>query len=178
MNINIASITINGLNTENKQKLLHNFITQHKLEIIYLQEHNIREDGKIDFLERFYYIIMNKSVNMRGGTCILIKRTLNCTIEMTELSADSRIISAICNIQNRKIHLLNVYAHSGSNFHTARENLFEQELPYYLRHNTSNALMGGDFNSVLSLNDISNRKSDHLSKSLLKIIRQSKLLDA
>ena len=85
MNINIASININGLNTENKQKLLHNFITQHKLEIIYLQDHNIREDGKIAFLERFYYVIMNKSINMRGGTCILIKRILNCTIEMTEL---------------------------------------------------------------------------------------------
>ena len=81
MNMNIASININGLNSERKQKLLHNFIIQHKLDIIYLQEHNIKEDGKCEFLERFYNIIINKSVNLKGGTCILIKRLLNCRIE-------------------------------------------------------------------------------------------------
>ena len=124
MNINIASININGLNTENKQKLLHNFIIQHNLDIVYLQEHNIREDGKIYFLERYYHIIMNKSLNMRDGTCTIIKCTLNCIIEMTELSGDSRITSVICNIQNKKIHLLNVYAQSGSNLHAAGEEFF------------------------------------------------------
>ena len=52
MNINIASININGLNTEIKQKWLHEFIIQHKLDIVYLQEHNIRENGKVEFLEK------------------------------------------------------------------------------------------------------------------------------
>ena len=47
-----------------------------------------------------------------------------------------------------------------------------------MRHNTSNTLMGGDFNAVLSLNDISNKKPEYISKSLLKIVRQSKLVDA
>ena len=49
MIINIASINVNGLNNENKQKLLHEFINQHKLDIVYLQEHNIKEDGKLHF---------------------------------------------------------------------------------------------------------------------------------
>ena len=48
MNLNITSININGLNTEVKQKLLHQFITQHKLDIVYLQEHNI---GRIEFID-------------------------------------------------------------------------------------------------------------------------------
>ena len=150
MNINIASININGLNTEKKKKMLHKFIIQHKLDIIYLQEHNLREDGKIQFLERFYDIILNKSVNMRGGTCIIIRKSLNCTIERVELSADSRIISTICRIQDKKIQLLNIYELSGNNLHAEREKLFEKELPYYMRHNIPNTLMGGDFNSVLS----------------------------
>ena len=101
MIINIASINVNGLNTENKQSLLHAFIKQHNLDIVYLQEHNIREDGKVKYLEKFYQVIMNKSINLKGGTCILIKRSLNYKIERTEMSADSRIISVICNIPNK-----------------------------------------------------------------------------
>ena len=60
---------------------------------------------KIYFLEKYCKIIMNKSINIKGGTCILIKRSLNCKIERIEMSADSRITSAICNLQNKKIHL-------------------------------------------------------------------------
>ena len=43
MIINIASINVNVLNNEKKQMLLHAFINQHKLDIVYIQEHNIRE---------------------------------------------------------------------------------------------------------------------------------------
>ena len=158
--------------------LLHAFINQHKLDIVYLQEHNIREDGKNIFLEKYYKIIMNKSIDIKGGTCILIKRSLNCKIERIEMSADSRITSAICNLQNKKIHLLNIYAQAGNNFYAAREEFFDQELPYYLRHHTSNTFMGGDFNTVLSLNDVSNNMPSHLSKTLLKLVRQSRMVDA
>ena len=178
MLINIASINVNGLCTENKQKLLHAFIIQHKLDIVYIQEHNIREDGKIAFLEMFYEVIMNKSVNMKGGTCILIKKSLTYKVERIEMSADSRLISVICSLQNKKIHLLNIYAQSGNNFYAAREDFFDQELPYYLRHHTSNIFLGGDFNSVLSLNDVSNNSPTLLSKTLLKLVRQAKIVDA
>ena len=124
MIINIASINVNGLNSEKKQMLLHAFINQHKLDIVYIQEHNIREDGKITFLERFYQVIMNKSINIKGGTCILIRKSLSYKIERVEMSADSRIISAIVNIQNKKINLLNIYAQSGNNCYAAREVFF------------------------------------------------------
>ena len=67
MIINISSINVNGISTEKKQKLLHAFILQQKLDIIYLQEHNTREDGKTKYLERFYDVIMNKSINIKGG---------------------------------------------------------------------------------------------------------------
>ena len=86
MNINIASINVNGLNSEKKQMLLHAFINQHKLDIVYIQEHNIREDGKITFLERFYQVIMNKSINIKGGTCILIRKSLSYILSLARLS--------------------------------------------------------------------------------------------
>ena len=120
---------------------------------------------------------MNKSVNLKGGTCILIKRSLNCNMERIEMSADSRIISVICNVQNKKIHLLNIYAPSGNNQHINRETFFDQDLSYYMRHNTSNTFLGGDFNSVLSANDISTKNTNLISKTFLKLVRQAKLLD-
>ena len=178
MDINIASININGLNMDIQQKLLHQFIVQHRLDAVYLQEHNIKEDGKVEFLEKYYHVILNKSINLKGGTCILIKRTLNCEIERTEMSADSRIISTICKLQNKKIHLLNIYTPSGNNLHRTREDFFEQDLPYYMGHNTSNTFMGGDFNSVISANDISNKNSSLISKTFLRLMRQAKLIDA
>ena len=38
--------------------------------------------------------------------------------------------------------------------------------------------MGGDFNSVISANDVSNKKSNLISKTFLKLVRQAKLLNA
>ena len=105
ININLSSININGLNTENKQRLLHDFMIQHKIDILLIQEHNIREDGKVKYLENYYKILMNKSINFKGGTCILIKKNIDCDIERVEMSADSRVNSAICNIQDRKMYL-------------------------------------------------------------------------
>ena len=72
ININLSSLNINGLNTEKKQRLLHQFIIQHKIDILLIQEHNIREDGKVKYLEKYYKILMNKSTNFKGGTCIFI----------------------------------------------------------------------------------------------------------
>ena len=172
----IVSLNVNGLNKESKQKLLHNYIIQHKIDILLIQEHNIKDDGKVDFLENHYDIIMNKSINLKGGTCILIKKHIGCEIERIEMSADSRITSAICKMQDRKIHILNIYAHASDN--SEREYLFEHELPYYLRHNTSNTILGGDFNSVLSTNDVSTKDSNKISKALVKIIRNARMSDA
>ena len=127
-------------------------------------------DGKVTYLENHCDIIMNKSINFKGGTCILIRKHIGCEIERTEMSADSRIISVICKMQDIKFHILNVYAHASDN--SDREQLFEHELPYYLRHNTSNTFLGGDFNSVLSTNDVSTKDNSKISKALTKIIRE------
>ena len=176
ININLSSININGLNTEKKQRLLHQFMTQLKIDILLVQENNVCEDGKVKYLEKYYKILMNKSINFKGGTCILIKSNIDCEIERVEMSADSRVISAICKMQDRKIHLLNIYAPAGEK--ATREEFFENEIPYYIRHNTSNTFIGGDFNSVISSNDVSSSNTNSISKTLLKLLRDARLIDA
>ena len=64
------------------------------------------------------------------------------------MSPDSRIISAICHLQGIRTQLINVYAHSGSNMSIARDELFENDLMFFLRHNVMNCFMGGDWNCV------------------------------
>ena len=47
MDLKLASLNINGLNLVEKQRLLHMYMCQHKIQIMFLQEHNIKEDSKI-----------------------------------------------------------------------------------------------------------------------------------
>ena len=43
----LANLNINGLNNQIKQKQLINFINFHKIDILLLQEHNVRNMEKI-----------------------------------------------------------------------------------------------------------------------------------
>ena len=40
-------------------------------------------------------------------------------------------------------HIINIYAHSGSGNNAERDNLFNNELIYYLRHNLQRSIIGG-----------------------------------
>ena len=44
----IATLNINGLNNQIKQKQLINFINFHKIDILLLQEHNIRDPNAVN----------------------------------------------------------------------------------------------------------------------------------
>ena len=55
------------------------------------------------------------------------------------------------------------------NANSERENLFDTELIYYLRHSTNNTVMAGDWNCVLSERD-STSSNTPISKKLLELI--------
>ena len=177
MELKLATLNINGINAENKQKLLHQFIIQHKIDIVFLQEHNITADDKINFLENNYQVILNKSINFKGGTMILINKNLQSKIDKVEMSPDSRIQSVICTIRGVKINLINVYAHSGNHMNASRDELFEKDLVYYLRHNIPNTFMSGDWNCVLGNRDVLRPGALQISKALTKVIRDARLSD-
>ena len=75
------------------------------------------------------------------------------------------------------MHILTIYAPSGSKFHQEREQIFRDETIYYLRNNLSNTILCGDFNCILNKRDKSKNSTCPLSKSLLSTVTNLKLKD-
>ena len=112
----LASLNINGLNNKFKQQLLANFLRINKVDILFFQEHNIRsEDCIVPALSDNYFIYLNLAIAHKGGTGILIDKSLNVKIKNCEKSANSRIMSMNIELYSKPLHLLNIYAPSGSN---------------------------------------------------------------
>ena len=87
---------------------------------------NIKVDNKIDLLLDNYLVFLNKTINLKGGTLILIDKSFECKVDKVEMSPDSRILSLICTIHGVNMQLINVYAHSGNHMNAARDELFEK----------------------------------------------------
>ena len=171
----ICSLNINGL--INKQNQVVDFMKYHNVGILLLQEHNIRDMNKLsnDFND-FCHVSLNPAICARGGTAILINRKLNFTILSEEKSSDSRILSMKIKVYDQFLHLVNIYAHSGNKKTVEREELFTNELIYFLRNSLQNTYIGGDWNCVLSERDTT---SDNvvISKALLNAVRTLSLRD-
>ena len=147
--LNIATLNINGLIS--KQNQVIDFMKFNKISILLLQEHNIRDVNKLSSnLNEFCHVCLNPAICARGGTAILIDRKLSFNILNVEKSANSRVLSMKVKIYDKVIHLVNVYAHSGDKKKAEREELFSEELIYYLRNSLQNTYIGGDWNCVLS----------------------------
>ena len=92
------------------------------------------------------------------------------------MSADSRIISAFLEVYNKPLHLINIYAPSGSN-NSERDNFFSEDLIFYLRNNIDNTIIGGDFNCITSSRD-STSENTHICKALIDTFNSMKMNDA
>ena len=172
---NIASLNINGLNDKSKQVQLINYMKYNRISILLIQEHNIRNlDSICSELNDFCEIVINLAIAHKGGTAVLIDRRIAFKIFNIEKSANSRIISLKISVYENVIHLINVYAHANST--KDREELFNDELTYYMRNNFENTIVAGDWNCVLSQRDTRSINS-HISKALLNIIRTLKFKD-
>lgn len=134
----IATININNITNQTKISALYNFIKQQDADIIFLQE---VENDKLNLPG--YNVVSNIDV-ARRGTAIALKHHIQ--FSNVERSLNSRLIALRV---NESITLVNVYAHSGSQNRTQREELFNFTLSHYLRHNTQHIILGGDFNSVI-----------------------------
>ena len=172
----IGTLNINGLNNKTKQIQLIDFMKQNRIDILLLQEHNLKDSDSIGReLKDNYFISINNAICNKGGTAILINRYLPYTIISEEKSADSRILSMKLKIYNQFLHIVNVYAHAG-NRSSERDILFKNELIFYLRNNLQNTFIGGDWNCVLSERDTSSENT-MVSKSLLHVVRNFSLKD-
>ena len=173
----ISSLNINGLSSIRKQNQLINFMRYNSIDILLLQEHNMRDISSIGKeLNDFCYVSLNNAISLKGGTAILINKRINFKIVSEEKSADSRIISLKIKMYDQMLHLINIYAHSGTQFNEERENLFRNEILYYLRNSLQSVFIGGDWNCVLSDRDTTSNNFS-VSKALLNTVRTLNLKD-
>ena len=170
-------MNINGINNDLKQIKLVKYLQEKSIDIVFIQEHNIKCLQKIEYLLKFYNIILNKSILLKGGTLIMIDKRLPARICRYYLHPTSRICTAVLDIMGTELYLINVYAPSGKKKEQERENLFENELVHQLIQNTDNMIMGGDWNSVLSPKDSSKPNSTCYSKQLKDIITAFRFKD-
>ena len=174
----LITLNVNGLNNIKTQKLLFDFIKENGLKFICLQEHNLKDKNNLlDIFYEHYEVVVNECINLKGGTAILIDKCMSCKILQVEKSACSRITSIKLIIEEKKMHILNIYAPSGSKFLTEREQLFKQDILYYLRNNLSNTIICGDFNCILNQRDTSKKGSCPISKGLLSTVNNLALKD-
>ena len=77
---------------------LLNHAKYYKIDILLLQEHNIRKENILcnEILDAYHFEI-NYSIALKGGTAIMINKRLPYNIVAVEKSADSRIISVKLN---------------------------------------------------------------------------------
>ena len=156
---------------------LVNYLKGKSIDIVLIQEHNIKSLDKIEYLLQFYNVILNKSVLLKGGTLILINKRLPATICRFYLHPTSRICSVVLNVMGTELYLVNLYAPSGKNKEQERENLLENELLQQLIVNTDNIIMCGDWNSVLVTKDTTNPANACYSKALKRILTTFKYKD-
>ena len=149
-----------------------------KLDVVLLQEHNIKEIRTLEYITKYFDIVLNTSPLLKGGTCILIRKNKNIEIVNQEMDAEGEIIGIQIKYCDNLIPIINVYAPSGTNEHKEREDFFRDKILYYLRHNHENLIIGGDFNSVVSMKDCTNENyKSLLSKGLKELTNKLKLKD-
>ena len=73
---------------------LINYMKYNRIDILLLQEHNIRKEKVIcDEMNDEYHIEINHAIDLKGGTAIIINKRIPFTIINAEKSANSRIIT-------------------------------------------------------------------------------------
>ena len=108
----------------------------------------------------------------------MLNKNSNIEILSTEKDDGGHVLCVRVKYLGEKLTLINIYAPSGNNRKTERENLFYNDIVYYLRNNISSAIMAGDFNCVVSTRDVSTGRETDVSKALSSLVKQLSLKDA
>ena len=165
------------MNSKIKQLQLIDYMKNNKIDILLLQEHNIRYKNKIcnEILD-LYHVTINLSIAQKGGTAIIINKKLPVEIINQELSADSRITSIKIRLYSQILKIINIYAPSGSD-NRERDEIFQKDLLFYLRNYINYTILAGDWNCIESNRD-SESRTMQISKTLKNLINQIQFKDA
>ena len=107
---------------------LIDFMLLERLDIILVQEHNIKDLSRLEYIDKHYNILLNASFLLKGGTAILVNRLSSVKILKHEMDVKGQILSAECEIFDTVFQIINVYAPSGNNKKKGREDLLQNYL--------------------------------------------------
>ena len=143
MNIlKIATLNINSIHTPTRVAMLHDVLSYHDLDILFLQEVTHPNLGNMPG----YTTYRNVGTTMRE-TGFVTRNDLQVT-NIAKLPSGRGIVAECVGVT-----LLNVYAHSGTAKQAERESFFNTDLIYLLRNAPDNLLLGDYFNCILDASD-------------------------
>lgn len=139
----VATINLNSTNTAVNRSLLKDFIYEHNIDIVFLQEVSYNDFAFVSS----HNALVNVSVD-RKGTAILIRKSFSYSDFIFDPSG--RILSVVVN----GVNYINIYAQSGSDKKRERDELFTEGLSVHLnKPGTVFTMLGGDFNCILDPKD-------------------------
>lgn len=139
----VATINLNSSNSAINQGLLRDFVYDHDIDVLLLQE-VVYEN--FSFLPSHFAFVNISSDNK--GTAIIVRKTM--VISNVLLEPNGRIVSLVVN----GVNFINVYGHSGSNYRRECNDLFTNLIAVHLsKQDAAISVIGGDFNCVLENGD-------------------------
>lgn len=159
---NVATINVNTITNNTKINALRTFIRTLDIDILFIQEVENEQ-----LVLPGYNVIANVD-HSRRGTAIALKDHIQ--FSNVEKSLDGRLVA----VRVHDTTLCCIYAPSGAALRAQKERFFNTTVAYYLRHDTENVILAGDFNSVLRQCDATGHNS---SPSLRTTIQQLNLHD-
>jgi len=160
----VAKLNINGLRSTTKMRMLNDFLRRQDIDVALLQE--VTHNDLDSF--RGCLAIVNEGTTKKG-TAMIIKEGLSiCNIKRLP---PGRGIAGMF----KDIWLKHIYAPSGAENRHEREAFFTNDITYLLPANTTEMLLAGDFNCVVSPKDCTAKPN--FSKASLSPIKGMALHD-
>ena len=150
--IKFLSLNVRGLSNFHKRRTIFSWCRKQKSDLIFLQETHSTIERQDQWRKEWGAPVLfsHGSTNARG-VAILIKNSLNSTIQQSEISSDGRFIVLKADINNETYTIANIYGPNKD----ADAVKFYRNLSKVLRNDEfsyeENIIIGGDFNCPLDI---------------------------
>ena len=111
--VSIITINVQGLRQKNRRQTAFSFFRRHKRDIILLQETHWTDELEAEIRNDWGHDILlsNGTANARG-TAMLFNPRLDYSLQNINKDSNGRIVSALIELDNREINIVNIYAPS------------------------------------------------------------------
>lgn len=110
-NFKIVSFNVRGLNSPYKRSKVLNFLHRKKIDIALIQETHLKPDD-VSRVQNYYYkpIVASTDGSRTKGVMILMRRSINLTIERSGSENNGRLAFCCTSIQGKKVAFISLYA--------------------------------------------------------------------